>query len=691
MLQINCRFLKSDLIKMENVWKIERFLKSIKNKVRGEVGMRKQLFLMMLCAIFVGFGFVRADMTIDGGGGSLELSPTGTLGVGTGAKLTLKNVTIDSLSGNATTGRLIMHHSTSQLVLQNSTLSLDGNYSFTQGSLVIKGDCTITGTAGTLFTFHGHNILIDDNSTLRVKNVTFQAAPTSRMRQLVRYGNSTSELLLDNATFKCDNSPSALMSSGGMMMVGGNLVIKGSSVIDNTGTSSMHALFLGNGSYSSSDCRLVVRPRSKLTVRNAGIVFKNVGVGSLDLSGGEGALVVDHGANFLIESQVNLGSSTFNFDFLRLAGISRTTFSSLGTSIDEDHGGTVRNVEWSPDGQYLLLSGNAGTGEYDHRVYSFDGSSFSHLIGAANIHGQSLNKVSWHPAGSYLSVVGDESGPSSYTHRVYSFDGNTTTSLFGSAGAHGADSSAIDWSPDGRSIAIGGEQGTGSFTHRVYSFDGTIATTLSGCNKDHGATVRYVNWSPDGKYLAIGGSVSGGVTHRIYSFDGSGLTEVSTGNHGATVMSVSWSSDRKYLAIVGSSGTGTKTQRVYSFDGSSLTEITNENHGAQIRAVNWSSDGKYLAIGGGVSGGTVSHRVYRFDGNSLTEIANGNHVVQVNSVFWYPDDRFLAIGGNSSTNVTHRAYPSVYSSSQALAEFQTGTLYLGGRTFRSNNLILKAS
>jgi len=86
--------------------------------------MRKQLFLIMLSVTLAGFGLVRADMTIDGGGGSLELSPTGTLSAGTGAKLTLKNVTIDSLSGNAITGRLIMHHSTSQLVLQNSTLSL---------------------------------------------------------------------------------------------------------------------------------------------------------------------------------------------------------------------------------------------------------------------------------------------------------------------------------------------------------------------------------------------------------------------------------------------------------------------------------------------------------------------------------------------------------------------------------------
>ena len=646
--------------------------------------MRKNLFLKWFCFFISNFGLLQADLIIDGGGGSLELSVTFSVRVGTGSKMTFRDLTVDNLSSD----RLIMNHSTSQLVLQNSTLSLDGNYSFTQGSLVIKGDCTITGTAGTLFTFHGHNILIDDNSTLRVKNVTFQAAPTSRMRQLVRYGNSTSELLLDNATFKCDNSPSALMSSGGMMMVGGNLVIEGSSVIDNTGTSSMHALFLGNGSYSSADCRLVVRPRSKLTVRNAGIVFKNVGLGSLDLSGGEGALVVDHGANFLIESQVNLGSSTFNFDFSRLAGISRTTLSSMGTSIDEDCGGQVNSVDWRPDGQYLALGGQAGTGGYTHRVYSFDGASFTHEIASANIHGASVNFVSWHPTGLFFAMGGDQAAGTNYTHRVYGFDGNETTSLLSSIVGHGASVFAIDWSPDGRYLAIGGGQGTGSFTHRVYSFDGNVTVTLTGCNKSHGANVYSVAWSPSGKYLAVGGTTgTGSFTHRVYSFDGIGLTELVNCrvDHGNRVLSVSWSSDEKYLAISGDAA-ASLNYRIYSFDGSGLTEVANGDLSSDpLDSVSWNSDGRYLAFGRESS--TDTSRVYSFDGSSLVLVVTVNHAAIAESVSWYPDDRFLAIGARNSAPLG--AYPSVYSSTQALAEFQTGILNLGGRTFHPDNLILK--
>ncbi len=649
--------------------------------------MRRVILFVGLFSFFA-FGLLKPDIEIDGKGKGWDLITKGSLTVPTGSKLTLKRMVVDNLQGTASSSRLVMHHSTSQLVLENSTLSLDGNYSFTQGSLVVKGDCTITGTEGTLFTFNGHNILIDDDATLRVENVTFQAVPTSRMRQLVRYGNSTSELLLDNATFKCDNAPSALLSSGGMVMVGGNLVIEGSSVVDNTGTSSMHALFLGNGSYSSSDCRLVVRPRSKLTVRNAGIVFKNVGVGSLGLSGGEGTLVVDTSANFLIETQVNLGGSTFNFDFSRLAGVSRNTLSFMGISIDGDHGATVNSVDWRPDGLYLALGGSVGAGGYTHRVYSFDGTSFSHEIASANIHGANVNSVSWNPTGAFFAIGGGQAAGTNYTHRVYSFDGTETTSLLSSIVGHGANVNSVDWSPDGRYLAISGSPSS-NVTHRVYSFDGTTATTLSACNKDHGTTLLSVAWSPSGRYLAIGGVQSPtNVTHRVYSFDGLGLTELvnSRGNHGGIVRSVSWSSDEKYLAIAGFEVSNV-SYRLYSFDGSSLTEVTNGNVGS-FRVVSWSSNGRYLLLGGD----NATHFIYNFDGSSLILVDDAIHGGQPLSFSWYPDDRFLAIGGDSGTGgFTHRAYPSVYSSSNAVAQFQNVTLNLGGGAFKLDDIELRGN
>ncbi len=660
--------------------------------------MRKVILFIGLLSFFA-FGLLKPSIEIDGNGKSWDLITKGSLTVPTGDKLTLKSVTVNKLQGTVSSSRLVMSHSTSQLVLENSTLSLDGNYSFTQGSLVVKGDCTITGTAGTLFTFNGHNILIDNSATLRIKNVTFQAAPTSGIRQLVRYGNSKSKLLLKDATFKCNNAPSGLLRSGGFVMVGGGLVIEGSSVVDNTGTSSMHALQLGNGSYSSSDCRLVVCPSSKLTVRNAGIVFKSVGVGSLDLSGGEGTLDVETGANFLIETLVNLDGSTFNFDFLRLAGLSRTTFSSMGTPIDGVHGGNLRGVNWSPDGQYLSGS---GAGTYNFKVYSFDGASFISLGNSINIHGGagSLYSASWHATGLFVAVGGAR-GTANYTNRFYGFDGTATTSLLGSMFDHGASVVwSVDWSPDGRYLAIGGNSAS-NVTHRVYSFDGSVTVTLPGCNKDHGSQVRSVNWSPDGKFLAIGGfEGTGGYEIRVYSFDGTGLTEligcrkdVGVSPLVDPVDSVSWSPDGKYLAVGGQDdadpGPGYDF-RVYSFDGSSLTLLDLKDHGvgAFVRTASWSSDGKYLAT---VGDSGLSTRVYLFDGSSLGLLDDGDHGGGVFSTSWYPDDRYLALGGFAIGGISHRAYPSVYSSSNALAQLQNATLNLGGGAFRLDNIELKGN
>ncbi len=658
--------------------------------------MKKLTLILGLCC-FTGFGFLKPDIEIDGRGKNWNLLEKGSLTVPTGGKLALKRMAVDNLQGTASSSRLVVHHSTSQLVLENSTLSLDGNYSFTQGSLVVKGDCTITGTAGTLFTFNGHNILIDDNSTLRIKNVTFQSSPTSRIRQLIRYGNSKSKFILENATFKVDNAPSALLSSGGMMMVGGNLVIEGSSVIDNTSTSSMHALFLGNGSYSSSDCRLVIRSGSKLTVNNAGIVFKSVGVGSLDLSGGKGTLAVETGANFLPESQINLGGSTFNFDFSSLSGISKTTTSTLsGTPINGSHGAAINDIDWSPNGQYFLLGAASEGGVQEMRVYGFDGSSFTPLH--VNFHGAVVNSVSWHPTGVF-AAIGGLSGLSGYTHRLYSFDGTETTSLLRSMIDHGSTVWSVDWSPNGRYLAIGGEQGTGSFTHRVYSFDGSVTVTLPGCNKDHGVIVYSVAWSPSGKYLAIGGEQStGSFTHRVYGFDGIRLTELvnSRGDHGNDVRLVAWSSDEKFLAI-GGVVSGGVSHRIYSFDGSGLTEITNENHGDPVYSVSWSPEGTFFAIGGDQINGSFTHRVYSFNGSSLITLVSLSHSIvtgeEINSVSWYPDGRYFAVGGvkDSDEDYTHRAYPSVYSSSNAVFPFQNATLNLGGGAFRLDNIELKGN
>ena len=176
----------------------------------------KKIFLFYLFSFL--FAILRADLTIDGNGGSIDLSSTFSLGVSAGTELTLRNLTVNNLSGDASTGRLVMHHSTSQLVLQNSILSLDGDYTFTEGSLVIEGDCEIIGEGD--FTFEGHNILIDNNATLKINGLSLILTPTYESRQLIKFGNFSSKILLDNGTLKVSYDST---TDNGLLLIGGNL------------------------------------------------------------------------------------------------------------------------------------------------------------------------------------------------------------------------------------------------------------------------------------------------------------------------------------------------------------------------------------------------------------------------------------------------------------------------------------
>lgn len=635
--------------------------------------MEKRFLLFLL--IIANFGLLNADLTIDGKGNEWNLLARGILSIPTGNKLTLKDVNVNKLSAS----RLVVHHSTSQLVLENSSLSLDGNYSFTHGSLVIKGDCTITGTTGTLFTFNGHHILIDYNSTLKIKNITFQPSPTSKIHQLIKYGNQISKLLLENATLKVNNI------TNGLAMVSGNLVIEGSSTIDNTSTDTAYALQLGNGADSSSNCNLVIRKNSKLTVDNAGVVFKNIGSGSLNLSAGQGTLEAETG-NFLIENQVNLNNSTFNFNFSTLKGMAKNTFSSLSSPISSNHADTVTTVAWSPNGEYLAIGG-ATAGPVTHRIYSFNGSSLSELLGCKGNHGAVLRCCNWNPDGIHFAIGGIDFN--NVTHRVYSFDGATLTPL--DTADHDTVVRDISWSPDGRYLSIVGDQNGVDKAHcRVYSFNGSNITELIKCRKnfDNASYAITLSWSPDGKYLTIGGNVTDTNQNlKVYYFDENSLTEICHYLHGTVTNAVFWSPNGKYFAIGGSrvdEGGGVfVTHRILRLDGNNLIEIANADNTHYIDKLCWNFDGKYLLTGNNLV------EAYNFDGDTLSSIFLITLDSDYRTYSWHPSGRYFALGGVYYLSFTHKVYQLFYSGINPLSHFQNATLNLGGKNFKLNNIELR--
>ena len=124
----------------------------------------------------------------------------------------------------------------------------------------------------------------------------------------------------------------------------------------------------------------------------------------------------------------------------------------------------VNSVNWSPDGQYVAVGGNGltgGTGD-ELQIFRFDRAAgiLTSITGALpEASNDSVNSVNWSPDGQYV-VLG--AGVSGGELQIFRFDraGGILTSITGALGTAGFVQS-VNWSPDGQFLAVGGGGFTG--------------------------------------------------------------------------------------------------------------------------------------------------------------------------------------------------------------------------------------
>ncbi len=312
-----------------------------------------------------------------------------------------------------------------------------------------------------------------------------------------------------------------------------------------------------------------------------------------------------------------------------------------------NYGSVVNSVAWSPNRQFLAVSGVSGL----VNIYQFANAQIL-LVASTNFGGTCL-RVKWSPDGRYVAVAG---GPNDNI-KIYSFNSTTLTLSIITALSLGTgfNIQGLDWSHNGKFIAVGPNTPTSGNEIQIYSFNGFSLTLVTSVNLGAAGTFAPgIAWGPHDNFLAIGANstITGGNEIHVYSFNGSTLTDLTSISYSTanSVQYVEFDQAGLNIAVGGQSPTSGNELQIYRFNGTSLQLIASANYGTIIQELHWDPSGHYLVIGGNSPDNGNELQFYQFNGTTLSLISNFNYGTgaSINGLSWSADGAMLALGGQTS-------------------------------------------
>ncbi|MCL2114654.1 MAG: TIR domain-containing protein [Methanobrevibacter sp.] len=319
-----------------------------------------------------------------------------------------------------------------------------------------------------------------------------------------------------------------------------------------------------------------------------------------------------------------------------------------------DHTDTIHDVEFSPDGKYVVSTSEDGSirvwdwntkeelskfesehgfihskfspegkyivsGSIDGGVHVFDWERQSEII-VLKGHTLKVNCVCFSPEGKYI-VSGCESG------RVSVWDWNNNQEIVRLIG-HTNSVSSVDFSPDGNFIVSGSVH----CNTRIWDWKNKKEVIKF---KGKGNSVNSVGFSPGGRYIF---SNSSDTTISIWDWEKN--IKMRDFNHEDRVNSVKFSPNGKYIV------SGLKDSFICIWDWRNKKEINRLiGHKLGVNAVNFSPDSKYI-VSGSVD---ESIRVWEWEKKENEEINHIRHFTNVNCVDFSPDERYFVSGSRDKT------------------------------------------
>jgi hypothetical protein len=197
---------------------------------------------------------------IDGKGKILDLEQSGQLILLPGSSLSLDNITIRGISGN----QIRCMDDSCTLSLGDITWEQDGDYTFTRGSLYVKGVWDLQGTSTFGYQSSRPSTISRFGTVYVSENMTFSYAPPVANHDLIILDNIKSTFYLNNGTLRSTTT--------GIRLTVGTFIAEGHSFLENYGATSIsEAISFGDGN-GADDLSIIIGPGATLDTLT-GILF----------------------------------------------------------------------------------------------------------------------------------------------------------------------------------------------------------------------------------------------------------------------------------------------------------------------------------------------------------------------------------------------------------------------------------
>lgn len=196
---------------------------------------------------FVGNTIINGQQNI------IELGSQAKFWISNNTTVTLQNLVLKDIAPSS----IVMEGTGSSLVLNNVDLWLDGDYSFTQGSIYFYNDVSLNGSAHTFSYQSGQQSYVTKQSMFTIDHgVTFRYDPSIANRNLIVMEDDTAHLYLNGCTLS--STPTGLMLTKGTVMFDGLITLSAD------GQTVSEAIAFGDA--SGSDLTTITIPGANIQV-----------------------------------------------------------------------------------------------------------------------------------------------------------------------------------------------------------------------------------------------------------------------------------------------------------------------------------------------------------------------------------------------------------------------------------------